>query len=122
MRRTLFILAFMYFSIDAIFFLINSGWPFTLPQWILVFMVIGMIAFSGYQWKMLRKEEKEKKEALKEEEEKLKQLEAERESIIDVQAEDVENQEEKADVFEEDTEVIAEESEEEAYSASKFDE
>ena len=83
MRRTLIILAFLYFSIDSIFFLINSGWPFTLPQWILVFMIIGMTAFAIYQWKLMIKEEKEKKEALKEEEERLKQLETEQESVFE---------------------------------------
>ena len=83
MRRTLIILAFLYFSIDSIFFLINSGWPFTLPQWILVFMIIGMTAFAIYQWKLMIKEEKEKKEALKEEEERLKQLEAEQDNSIE---------------------------------------
>ena len=83
MRRTLIILAFLYFSIDSVFFLINSGWPFTLPQWILVFMIIGMTAFAIYQWKLMIKEEKEKKEALKEEEERLKQLETEQESVFE---------------------------------------
>ena len=83
MRRTLIILAFLYFSIDSIFFLINSGWPFTLPQWILVFMIIGMTAFAIYQWKLMIKEEKEKKEALKEEEERLKQLETGQEHVVE---------------------------------------
>ena len=82
MRRTLIILAFLYFSIDSIFFLINSGWPFTLPQWILVFMIIGMTAFAIYQWKLMIKEEKEKKEALKEEE-RLKQLETDQEHVVE---------------------------------------
>ena len=88
MRRTLIILAFLYFSIDSVFFLAKSGWPFSLPQWILVFMVIGMVSFAIYQWKLMVKEEKEKKQALKEEEERIKQLEAEQDQIIEDAEED----------------------------------
>lgn len=88
MRRTLIILAFLYFSIDSVFFLAKSGWPFSLPQWILVFMVIGMVSFAIYQWKLMVKEEKEKKQALKEEEERIKQLEAEKDQIIEDAEED----------------------------------
>ena len=109
MRRTLIILAFLYFSIDSIFFLIKSGWPFTLPQWILVFMVIGIVAFAVYQWKLLIKEEKEKKEELKAEEERLRQLQAEKE-----QAED------ETEPVEEETESVEEE--ETASAESKYDE
>ena len=86
MRRTLIILAFLYFSIDSIFFLINSGWPFSFPQWILVFMVIGMVSFAIYQWKLMVKEEKEKKQALKEEEERIKQQEAEQDQVVEESA------------------------------------
>ena len=88
MRRKLIILAFLYFSIDSIFFLAKSGWPFTLPQWILVFMVIGMIAYAVYQWKIMVKEEKEKKEA-EEEEESQKQLEAELNGTAEETVEDM---------------------------------
>ena len=83
MRRTLIILAFLYFSIDSVFFLAKSGWPFSLPQWILVFMVIGMVSFAIYQWKLMVKEEKEKKQALKEEEERIKQQEAEQDHAVE---------------------------------------
>lgn len=86
MRRTLIILAFLYFSIDAITFLAKSDWPFTLPQWILVFMVIGMVAFAAYQWKLMIKEEKEKKEELKAEEERLEQIRTEQEQTAGEQA------------------------------------
>ncbi|MBQ8994436.1 MAG: hypothetical protein IJ091_01340, partial [Oscillospiraceae bacterium] len=72
MRRSLIIFAFMYFSIDAVYYLIGSGWPLNTPQWILVGLIILMVGLSVYQFKMMMKEEKEKKEALKAEEEKLK--------------------------------------------------
>ncbi len=77
MRRSLIIFAFMYFSIDSIFFLMEGGWPFTTAQWALVALIVVMVAMSVYQGKLMIKEEKEKKEQLKAEEERLKAQEAE---------------------------------------------
>ena len=62
----LIICAFMYFSVDAIFLLIDGGWPFDASQWALAAVVAVMLAFSAYLGKKMidDKKKKEEEEAL----------------------------------------------------------